>query len=469
MKLAVFLLVAQTLTVASPMLRDLQELCDRIGGRVSGSPESAQAVDWAARKFREAGAENVHTESFTLPAYWRSRSATASCIAPASFPLRIVAAPLTPSTPGTDSIEGALVDFGEGTAESLAKVGDAKGRIAFVRTGIMSSLNDLFGDYMRTNALVDTAKRSGVKAMLIESSQPRALLYRHPMSLDGTIGPIPVAIVAHDQAERLARLMSAGEVRVRLRIDNEIVKNVTERNVVAEIRGSELPDEVVIAGAHLDSWDMGTGALDNGVNCVTLIDIARQIQASGVRPRRTIRFVLFNGEEQGMIGSKEYVRAHMSEMGKVAMMLAIDIGSGKTTGFFLNGREELRHAVEQALLPSFPDTRAQMNAIDGIDGTDNFDFILAGVPNLVANQDAAPYLPEYHSEADTFDKVDGKQAIENEAIYKAVLLQFANSPERARQQTRAEVQKLLQDTQLVDQMKAFQQWDDWASGKRGVR
>jgi carboxypeptidase Q len=453
--------VTTNIRSSNAMINDLRELCDRIGGRISGSPESAQALDWATKKFREAGADVVRVESYALPAYWRSRTATASCIAPAKFPLRIAAAPLTASTP--DTIEGPLVEFAEGTT------GNARGKIAFVRSGIMKSLDDLFCDYMRINPLMDAAKRTGVRAMLLESSQARELLYRHPMNLDGTVAALPVAIVAHDQAERLARLMSEGEVRVRLRLDNQIVRNVTERNVIAELRGSELPDEVVIIGAHLDAWDMGTGAQDNGVNAATVIDILRQIKASGVRPKRTMRFALFTGEEQGMIGSKEYVRANMSEMGKVAMMLAIDIGSGKTTGFFLNGREELRSGVEQALLGFYPDIKSQQNAIDGIDGTDNFDFLLAGVPNLVANQDPAPYLPDYHAESDTFDKVDQTQAKENEAMYASVLWQFANAPQRVRQQTRSEVAKLLEETHLVEQMKGFQQWDEWASGKRGLR
>ncbi|HEV8657818.1 MAG TPA: M20/M25/M40 family metallo-hydrolase [Thermoanaerobaculia bacterium] len=445
---------------AQDLVTDLRQLCDHIGGRVSGSPQSARAVEWAAQKFREAGADTVRVETYTLPAYWRSSTATASCVSPATFPLRIAAAPLTASTP--DAIEGTLVDFG-------TNVGNAKGKIAFVHSDIMKSLDDLFADYMRIKPLMEMAKKSGVSAMLLESSQARELLYRHPMSLNGTIASIPVAIVAHDQAERLSRLMTEGDVRVRLRLDNKIARNVTERNVIAEIRGSELPDEVVMIGAHLDSWDMGTGALDNGVNAATVIDILRQMKAAGRRPKRTIRFALFTGEEQGMIGSKEYVRAHLPEMSKVAMMLAIDIGSGKTTGFFLNGRDELRNDVEQALLPFYADVKSQANASDAIDGTDNFDFLLAGVPNLVANQDPVPYLPDYHAESDTFDKVDQKQAKENETIYAAVLWQFANATQRAPQQTRAEVAKLITDTHLDDQMKGFQQWEEWASGRRGIR
>jgi Zn-dependent M28 family amino/carboxypeptidase len=294
--------------------------------------------------------------------------------------------------------------------------------------------------------------------MLIESSQARSLLYRHPMSLDGSITPLPVAIVARDHAERLVRLMAKGAVRVRFAAANEVRKNVVAHNVVGEIRGTDKAGELVLFGAHLDSWDLGTGALDNGINSATVIDAARSIKASGVRPRRTMRFILFTGEEQGMIGSRAYVRDHLSEMPNIALMMTADIGSGKALGYFLNGREELRKGAEAGGLKE--------NAPDALDGTDNFDFILAGVPNLVVNQDPAPYFGEYHAESDTFDKVDQAQARENAAAEEKVLMYFANADEKLPQQSRAEVGKLLVDRQLVDQMKAFAQWDEWEKGTR---
>ena len=450
---------------SNAMVDDLRELCDSVGGRPTGSPAGARAEEWAARKFRDAGVP-VTLESYTLPATWRSRAAAAEAIAPAAFPLRIAAAPYTASTNGT--IEGTLVDFGDGNAAVLAKVPESKGKIAFVRTGIMGSLDDLFADYTRINALLDTAKRTGVAAMLLESSQRRSLLYRHPMSLDGSLVPLPVAVVAHDHAERLLRLMARGDVRVSLRLDNEIGGAFTAHNVVGEIRGSDKADEIVVIGAHLDSWDMGTGALDNGVNAVSVLDLARQIKALGMTPRRTIRFVDFTGEENGMIGSRAYAETHRAEMAKTAAMITMDIGSGKTTGFFLNGREDLRPVVEKALAPLL-DAKSQQNAVDALDGTDNFDFILFGVPNLVANQDPVPYLPDYHAESDTFDKVDVAAAKENEAMDAALLWSLANSDARLPQQTRAEVEKLLADQHLAEQMKQFAQWDDWAAHKRGLR
>src|SRR5439155_17137031 len=227
------------------MVDDLRELSDGVGGRPTGSLAGTRAEECAARKLRDAGVP-VTLESYTLPATWRSRVATAEAIAPAAFPLRIAAAPFTASTSG--AIEGTLVDFGDGAPDVLAKVPESKGKIAFVRTGIMGSLDDLFGDYMRIKVLLETAKRTGVAAMLLESSQRRSLLYRHPMSLDGSIVPLPVAVVAHDNDERLLRLMSRGDVRVSLRLDNEIGGKFTARNVVGEIRGSDKAAENGVIG-----------------------------------------------------------------------------------------------------------------------------------------------------------------------------------------------------------------------------
>jgi Zn-dependent M28 family amino/carboxypeptidase len=225
---------------------------------------------------------------------------------------------------------------------------------------------------------------------------------------------------------------------------------------VAEIRGAELPDEIVLVGAHLDSWDLGTGANDNGVNCAIVIEMARSMRELGLKPRRTVRFVLFTGEEEGMIGSAGYVARHHAELDKHVAVVILDIGSGRIQGFFLNGRPELGSsvdaAIEAAKLPKLTHVAA------AVDGTDNFDFMLAGVPNLVASQDPAPYLPDYHAESDTFDKVDLPAARMNAAIAGAVVWGLANQTKRtAPRQSRIEVDALLKATGIDQQMKAFGQ------------
>jgi hypothetical protein len=451
----------------TPLLGDLQELCDTIGGRPTGSPACDRAVEWATRKFRDAGLENVSVEPFTGQSLWLPGSAEAAATAPVKFDIRIAAAPMSPSTKGP--LEARLLDAGDGKPEDFAKLGAAlKGAIVLVHSSEMKTLDDLFAEYFRNTTLLKSARKYQPAAMLLESTRPRGLLYRHPISLDTSYAPVPAAVISREHAERLARLAEKGEVRVRLAIANQTAPTYQSKNVIAEIRGREKPDEIVLIGAHLDSWDLGTGAEDNGVNAAMVIDLARAFHDLGLVPRRTVRFALFTGEEQGMVGSEAYVARHKNELDRFAAVIMFDSGSGHTSGFFLNGREELRKPVNAAL-DAVGGLNANQHAPDAIDGTDNFDFMISGVPNLVAIQDPNPYLPDYHAESDTLDRVNAREEKNNQAIGAVLLWSLAENPERpAPRQTRAEVEKLVIDTKLDEQMKAFRQWDDFKARKRGL-
>lgn len=451
----------------TPTMSDLRELTDRIGGRISGTPACDRAIDWAGAKFRDAGVA-VTLEPFTLAHAWAPRAIDASCLTPTAFPLRVAAAPGTGSTPKGQAVEALLVDAGDGSAEAFAKLGaSASGTIAIVRNPEMTSLEDLFAEYMKGPGILAAARKAGAAVVLVESSRPRGLLYRHPMTFTGSIDAMPVAVVAREQAQRLLRLLEEGPVRVRVAIDNAVVPNVASRNVIAEIRGSDKKNEIVLVGAHLDAWDLGTGANDNGVSCAEIIDLARQIAASGLKPRRTVRFALFTGEEQGMLGSRAYVAGHSAELDEHVAVVVYDIGSGKLLGMYLNGREELRAPVDGAL-SRVASLGPFVSSMEGLDGTDNFDFLLAGVPNLVGRQDPAPYLPDYHAESDTFDKVNARETKAAEAALAALVWDLANRDARiGRRQSRAEVETLLKATQLDEQMKVLGQWDAWIAAARG--
>lgn len=450
----------------TPLLADTRELCDTVGGRPVGSAANARAVAWAAARFKAAGADAVRTEPFPVPFLWLPGTAELAIVSPESIPMRIVACPAAPSTAGT--LTARAVDAGEGTAEDFARLGaKAKGAIAVVRSKEMKTVDDLFGEYERNRTVFTAAQKAGVLAVLLQSTRPRGLLYRHPVGLSRELAPLPAAMVSREHASRLLRLLENGEATVRLTIANRTGPAYEAQNVIAEIKGSEKPEEVVLLGAHLDSWDLGTGANDNGVNVALVIDVLRGIKELGLKPKRTIRFIAFNAEELGMWGSAEYVRAHAKELGSIAAVVIFDVGSGRTTGFYLNGREDLRKPANAALaavagLSSAPHT------LEGVDGTDNFDFLLSGVPNLVANQDWTPYLPDYHAESDTFDMVDAREARANAAIASALVWGLANATARAPRQSKAEVDRLLKDTKLDEQMKALGQWDDWIAGRRGV-
>lgn len=450
----------------TPLLSDVQELCDGIGGRPTGSAACDRAVQWAAQKFRQAGADQVTVESFPVPNLWLGVSAQASVVAPEQFDVRLAAAPFSSSTKG--SLEAPLVDVGEGTLEAFEKVRrQVKGAIVLVRSKEMKTFDDLFAEYLRNATLLEAAAKYKPAAMLLESTRPRGLLYRHPITLDSSLAPFPAAIVSREHSERLLRLAAKGEVRMRLSIENKTGGPYESNNVVAEVRGREKPDEVVLIGAHLDSWDLGTGAEDNGVNAAMVIDALRGFKQLGVAPRRTIRFVLFTGEEQGMWGSAGYVSRHKAELDNHVAVMVFDTGSGRLAGFYLNGRDELRKPINAAL-SSVAGLGATEHLTDALDGTDNFDFLLSGVPNLVGIQDPIPYLPDYHAESDTYDRVNTREEKMTEAVASVLLWSFADNPERpAWRQKRGEVEKLLQDTKLDQQMKAFAQWDDYKRGKRG--
>ncbi len=450
----------------TPLFTDLRELCDGIGGRPTGSAACDRAIEWAAKKFRDIGIQNVSVEPFTATNMWLPVAAEASATSPAKFNIRIAAAPMSPST--KSPIEAKLLDAGEGTPQAFAKLGAAlKGSIVLIHSAEMKTFDDLFAEYFRNVALLDAARKYQPAAMLLQSTRPRGLLYRHPISLDTSYAPVPTGVISREHAERLARLAEKGEVRVRLSITNRTLPTYQSKNVIAEIRGREKPDEIVLVGAHLDSWDLGTGAEDNGVNASMVIDLARAFHDLGLVPRRTIRFALFTGEEQGMLGSEGYVAQHKNELDRFAAVVIFDTGSGHTSGFYLNGREELRKPINDALA-TVEGLNATEHVIDGIDGTDNFDFLISGVPNLVGIQDPIPYLPDYHSESDTFDRVNQKEQKATEAVAGVLLWSLAENPERpAKRQTRAQVEKLLLDTKLDQQMQAFGQWEEFKSGKRG--
>jgi Zn-dependent M28 family amino/carboxypeptidase len=201
------------------------------------------------------------------------------------------------------------------------------------------------------------------------------------------------------------------------------------------------------------------------VNAALVLDVARAFAGLSLAPRRTVRFVLFTGEEQGLWGSLGYARRHAAEMDRHVAAIVFDTGSGRIQGFYLNGREDLRKIVDRALA-GVPGAARLVHPPDGIDGTDNFDFLLAGVPNLVAAQDPIPYLADYHAESDVFERVDGPRAKENAGIAAALVWGLADGA-AARPYSRAEVEKLLVETHLVEQMKGFGQWDGWVSGSRG--
>jgi hypothetical protein len=428
----------------------------------------AKAVEWAVAAFRAEGVE-VHTEKYALPVTWSEGETRLELLGPVKFPVRLKAEGWSPATPA-GGIEANLIDVGYGTEDDFVRAGSAtKGAILLVHSDIGSTWADLFNEYLLPPEIIRQALKGGASAILWMGARERLLLYRHTNSLTDAIDKIPQAIVAREDAMRLERMAAAspGKMRVRLTMPNKIGGPIEQENVIGEIRGYEKPDEVVILGAHLDSWELGTGALDNGCNAALVIEAARAIKATGLLPRRTIRFVLFSGEEQGTIGSYEYVEAHRAELDKIRAMITFDAGIGRMTGYSLGGRRDIEAGVREVLKP-LESWGANNHTYDASFGTDNFDFLLEGVPTLVANQEEANYLPNYHAASDTLDKVDIRELKLHTAL--AALTAWGIADRTAplgKRLTRAELDALVKETGLDRQMKALGYWDAWQTGARG--
>ena len=451
----------------SPMAENLRRLTDEVGGRVTGTPQMAKAVEWGVAGFRAASVD-VHTEKYMLPVTWSEGDTRLDLVGPVQFPVHVVSTGWSPATPA-GGIENAIVDIGAGSEQEFAGAGNLKGAILLAHSEIGSTWADLFDEYLRPPAIIARAVQSGAGAILWMGARERLLLYRHTNSLVGQIDRIPQAVVAREDAMRLARVITAhpGQVRARFNMANKVGGSIEQENVVAEIRGREKPDEVVILAAHLDSWEMGTGALDNGCNAALVIEAARAIKATGLLPRRTIRFILFSGEEQGTVGSYGYVKAHRAEMDKLRAVIVYDTGSGRVTGYSLGGRKDIEAGVKEVLKPL--DSWGTTNhSGDASFGTDNFDFLLEGVPNLVANQEISNYLVNYHAASDTYDKVDIRELKLNTALAALTAWGIADRAEPlGKRLSRAELNVLVKETGLDQQMKVLGYWDAWQSGERG--
>src|SRR5256885_15963588 len=291
-------------------------------------------------------------EKYSLPATWGEGDTRLELIGSAQFPVHVVGTGWSPAIPA-GGIEAPIVDIGGGSEQELARAGNIRGALLLAHSAIGSTWADLFEEYLRPPPIIARAVQGGASAILWTSARERLLMYRHTNSLVGQIDRIPQAVVAREDAMRLARAVAAhpGQVRARFSMPNRVGGPIEQENVVGEIRGREKPDEVVILAAHLDSWELGTGALDNGCNAALVIEAARAIKATGLLPRRTIRFILFSGEEQGTVGSYGDVQAPRAELDQMRAVIVYDTGSGRVTGYSLGGRKDIEAGVKEVLKP----------------------------------------------------------------------------------------------------------------------
>jgi carboxypeptidase Q len=449
-------ILAQVKADQNQLRADLSYLVDRIGPRLTGSPKLDQASRWTLEQFKALGLENAHLEPWTIANSWTRGPAMGRVIAPTEQALTLASAGWSPSTNGP--VRGAVVGVGVLKLEDLQKFrGKLKGAIVLLdRPGateppsnpIMTPFDEsnLPLDHPKNLALKDYRGRSkmmadevkflkeeGAAAVLSVSEKWYGMLNMGGgFSREYQPGALPSAYMTRENATLLWRLLDAGPVEVEVNVQGSFSgKPVTVYNTVAEIKGAEKPDEVVILGGHLDSWDLGTGATDNGTGSMAVLAAARALVKSGVKPKRTIRFVLFSGEEQGLNGSKAYVAAHKDELSKISGVLVHDTGTGKVLTIGLMHNYAARETIDRVLYPLAKDKSIGLAepSLRSEGGSDHVPFDQAGVPASWCIQEVANYEKDHHSQTDTLDRVQWDDLAEGAQVLAIYAYNVAQLPE----------------------------------------
>jgi acetylornithine deacetylase/succinyl-diaminopimelate desuccinylase-like protein len=386
---------------------------------------------------KELGFDDVHIESFPVTA-WVRGTESALIIAPSEQPLVIAALGESPPTPPA-GLEGEVAIFQSFAALKAAPSGSLEGKIALVVRRMVRTQDEAgYGEAVLARADgPGEAARRGAIAFLVRSVGTDSHRLAHTGAtryVDGRV-PVPSFALSNPDADQIERLAALGQrVRVRLFSGASYVPDAHSQNVIAEVRGRERPDEIVLLGAHLDSWDQGTGAIDDGAGTAIIVAAAKLIHDLPQRPRRTVRVVLFGSEEvtqpvppRGAFGGHAYADAHKAELSRHVLAGESDTGTdrvyqlglppGAMEGEF--GKAALRVLVPLGVLPaSHPPKEA---------GTDVDPSIEAGVPPFTLDQDASRYFDIHHTPDDTLDKVDRKQLDQNVAAWAALVWLAADS------------------------------------------
>jgi carboxypeptidase Q len=448
-------ILEQVKSTQNDLKSDLQYLADRIGPRLTGSQQLDQASHWTMEKFKELGLSNVHLEPWTIANSWTRGPATGRILTPVAHELTLATAGWSPNTKGM--LKGQVVGI---EAEKLEDLDKYKGKLrgAIVMVGRPRELvfpgNPLLTPWGEDTIPIALPKMNpgkpfdfesfmklrraqgkffqdeGVGAVLSASEKWDGLLNMSTVGRDYMPGAIPTAFMAREDMTLLWRLLDAGKVDAEINIESTVSgKPMEVYNTVAEIPGTEKPEEMVIIGAHLDSWDLGTGATDNGTGSAAVLEAARALQKLGVKPKRTIRFVLFSGEEQGLNGSKAYVKAHQSELGKVSGVLVHDSGTGKVLTVGLMGNYAVRETMDHVLFPLAKGVGLTEPTLRSEGGTDHIPFDVAGVPGFWCVQEPVDYDKTHHSQADTLDRVRWDDLTEGAQVLAVFAYNVAQLPD----------------------------------------
>ena len=388
-----------------PSMSTLGELADGIGGRLTGSPAYVKSTEWAAAKFRSYGIENVRLEPFTIDSGWQRGTASGAMLSPLARPLNVASLGWAPSTVA-GGVEGLVVLVGDVSADALKpRTDELKGKIVLIDTAKVYA--EGYGKAQpKLQSAYQIFQQGGVLAVMMPDRTPNNVINAHSALWGTKLLPVPGVQVGMEDAKLMQRELARGAVTVHLTVDNKTSGEVTVNNVVAEIRGRERPDEWILIGAHLDSWDFGTGAQDNGTGTISVLEVARAMMAAGKAPRRSVRFALWGGEEEGLLGSYAYTQTHKSELEKCVAVLNTDNGAGHPKGWKVEGRQDLKVAMQPWSDSLLKDLSGGDLSTETTYDTDHGPFMLQGIPALDLWVDETKYFEVHHKSSDTLDKVD---------------------------------------------------------------
>jgi hypothetical protein len=449
----------------------LTELSDDIGARVTGTPAEKKAEDWGVAKMKAIGLENVHTEKYQLWRGWTRGTAQGELLEPIRRPLHVDAMGWTGSTPAGGA-EGEVVTANLFDIEEEVKnASRLSGKIVLVvMQGEPKKSGDvlfaIFGDFLKV------AGKAGAVAVIGGQGGAKAsgmnLTHTGILGFDADFAIPVLSMTAEDQGQLERYVGSGRKVRARFNVQNTFSNGPVESaNVVGEIRGRENPEQVLVVGAHLDSWDLSEGTTDNGTGSASVLGSAEAIVRSGMRPRRTVRFVLFTGEEEGLDGSFAYMKQHQSEMANHLGDLVLDEGQGPVKEFMLGGRDDL--------VASFRPFAQSLSSIRNIpvndkveNGTDTLPFSMAGLPGMNMNQDSPDYKYTHHSAADALEAVKPEVLAQNATLMALTAYWIADRPERFASPWPAEkTAKMLRAQHQYEMLKAFHLWPFGDLGAEG--
>src|SRR5688500_632339 len=403
----------------------LAEVGDTFGHRLSGSRALEDAIDWAVAEMKKDGLENVRKEPVKVP-HWVRGKESLEIVAPYPSALVVLGLGNSVGTSG-DGVEADLLVVGSFDDRDAAGP-KVKGKIVLYNVPFTT-----YGETVRhRGAGPSRAAALGAVAALVRSVGPPGLRTPHTGALnyDPNVPKIPAAAVTTEDADRLQRMVNRGTVRLRLKMEAQMLPDADSFNVVGEIRGRELPDEVVVVGGHFDSWDVGTGCTDDGGGCGVAWEALRRKRKLKLRPRRTVRVVLWTNEESGLRGGAAYRDRHRDQLPNHVLMLESDSGVFRPTGFGFTGSDAGRARIEgiATLLRGIQANRIGPSG----GGADIGPSVEAGkVPSMSLEVDGNYFLI-HHTPADTVDKIDPMDMARASGAIAVMAYVIAELPERIR-------------------------------------